>query len=511
MSPIMAKILFSFVLIANVKSYKILMVFNGVAPSHFFLGNSLGRALAKNGHEVTMVSPFEDKDKPTGYKEVVLTDFLAGSEEIAELADIFKFESMNLFSQVLFFNKFLTECTKATLNHPNFQKLLESNESFDVVIIEQFKQEGLHVLQCHYKAPLILVNTLGSSVWINPYVGNPAPPSYVPYFFTHFSEKMDFWERGFNSMLVLFEQVLLHFSIHPNQHAIAISKFPHCANEKFSNNISLLFLNAHESITQPVPLVPNMINIGGYHIDALKELPKDLKDLLDGAEEGVIYFNLGSNVKSSLIKPDIKEAIVNCLGKLPYKILWKYEDESFEPPKNVEIRKWFPQQDILAHPNVKLFITHGGLLSLTESIHYGVPVLVLPVFGDQKMNAARVENEGYGIKIPFSQINEERFTNALNKLLNDNKYLETARKISDLFHDRPIKPMDLAIYWTEYIAKHKRAPHLRVAGLDLSWYQYFLLDVIAFIVIVVVIVFTTIYVLCRKFGFWKKIKKTKND
>ncbi|CAG9831116.1 unnamed protein product [Diabrotica balteata] len=512
MLPILHKILLCFVFISVVQSYKVLIVFPGLSPSHFFLANSLGRALVKKGHEVTMVSPYEDKQPLTGYKEVVLTDFLADDDalEAADIDDMFKFENINLFSQVLFFNKFMTESSKATLNHPNLQKLLESNEKFDVIILEQFKQEALHVLQCHYEAPLILLNTLGANVWINPYVGNPAPPSYIPDTFSQYSEKMDFWERAFNSILILFERVLLYFSIHQNQYEMAISKFPHCANENFSNNISLVFLNAHESTTQAVPLVPNMINIGGFHIGEPKDLPTDLKNILDSAKEGVIYFSLGSNVKSSDINSDIKQAILKSLGKLTHKVLWKYEDESLKPPKNVEIRKWLPQQDILAHPNVKLFITHGGLLSMTETVHYGVPVLVLPVLGDQKMNAAKAEHAGYGIKIPFSQITEERLTNALNKLLNDYKYLETARKLSTLSRDRPVKPMDLAIYWIEYIAKHKGAPHLRVAALDLTWYQYLLLDVIAFAVIVVGIAFTTIYVLCKK-CFCKKIKKFKRD
>ncbi|XP_072381846.1 UDP-glycosyltransferase UGT5-like [Diabrotica undecimpunctata] len=510
MSQILGKILLCLVfMVVVVRCYNVLLVFPGLSHSHFKLGNSLGRALAKSGHEVTVVSPFEDKNPPSGYSEVMLTGFLEKRDEVAEM-NIFDFEHMNPFVQVFFMNMFLTEGASFVLNHPNLQKLLDSNKTFDVIIIEQFKHEGLHVLQCHYKAPLILLNTIGSNVWINPYVGNPAPPSYIPDTFLKYSEKMNFWERAFNSIIILTEHVLMDFFIHRKQFPMAVAKFPHCANDNFSNNISLVFLNAHESITQPVPLVPNMINIGGFHIDPPKELPKDLKDLLDDAKEGIIYFSLGSNVKSSDIKPEIKQAIIKSLGKLKHKVLWKYEDEGFKSPKNVEIRKWLPQQDVLAHPNVKLFITHGGLLSLTESVHYGVPVLVLPVFGDQRMNAAKVEGMGYGVQIPFSQITEERLTDALKKLLNDPKYIETARKLSDLSRDRPVNPMDLAIYWTEYIAKHKGAPHLRVAALDLTWYQYLLLDVIAFAVIVIVMTFTTLFILCRK-CCCRKNKKAKVD
>jgi hypothetical protein len=49
--------------------------------------------------------------------------------------------------------------------------------------------------------------------------------------------------------------------------------------------------------------------------------------------------------------------------------------------------------------------------------------------------------------------------------------------------DRPVKPMDLAIYWIEYVVRHQGAPHLRYPGMDLAWHKRNLLDVIAFVII----------------------------
>lgn len=72
---------------------------------------------------------------------------------------------------------------------------------------------------------------------------------------------------------------------------------------------------------------------------------------------------------------------------------------------------------IIAHPNCKLFISHGGLLSTTETVNFGVPVLALPVFGDQKMNAARISSKGFGRTISFSELTEERLRNDLDELL----------------------------------------------------------------------------------------------
>jgi len=71
-------------------------------------------------------------------------------------------------------------------------------------------------------------------------------------------------------------------------------------------------------------------------------------------------------------------------GSLKQRVLWKFEDESIgKLPENIMIRKWLPQADILAHPNVKVFITHGGLFGTQEGVHYAVPMLGIPFYCDQ--------------------------------------------------------------------------------------------------------------------------------
>jgi glucuronosyltransferase len=51
------------------------------------------------------------------------------------------------------------------------------------------------------------------------------------------------------------------------------------------------------------------------------------------------------------------------------------------------------------------------------------------------------------------------------------------KKLSMVLNDQPQTPLERAVYWTEYVIRHKGAPHLRSAAADLSWYQYLLLDV----------------------------------
>lgn len=126
------------------------------------------------------------------------------------------------------------------------------------------------------------------------------------------------------------------------------------------------------------------IEIGGFHVkNESKALPDDIKAFIESAEHGVVYFSLGGNLRPSKMSEDKKRAIYLSLSKLKEKVIWKW-DEALEVDENkLMVRKWLPQDDILAHENVKLFVTHGGLLSCTESILRGKPILGIPFFGDQ--------------------------------------------------------------------------------------------------------------------------------
>lgn len=130
------------------------------------------------------------------------------------------------------------------------------------------------------------------------------------------------------------------------------------------------------------------IEIGGFHVKNISNpLPRDLRAFIESAEHGVIYFSLGGNLRPSKMSEEKKDAIISTLKNVKQRVIWKWDDESLQLNSNkFLISKWFPQDDILAHPNVKLFITHGGLLSTTEAIIHGKPIVGIPIFADQMVN-----------------------------------------------------------------------------------------------------------------------------
>lgn len=113
---------------------------------------------------------------------------------------------------------------------------------------------------------------------------------------------------------------------------------------------------------------------------------KELEDFIEPARKGFVIFSLGTNIRSDQLPPKIQQDIIKAFEQLPdYHFLWKFESDTLpkHPAKNVLIQKWLPQNDLLGHPKVKVFITHGGMLSTQEASWYGVPVIGIPFIVDQ--------------------------------------------------------------------------------------------------------------------------------
>ncbi|XP_017784695.1 PREDICTED: UDP-glucuronosyltransferase 2B2-like [Nicrophorus vespilloides] len=493
---------------------KILGIFPFASYSHNSLGSKLMRDLAARNHQVTFISAFEEKNAAKNLRVVHMKGAYENLQEMFKNVNLFESNSRWMVTNTLLVHGMWMQITREVLEHPNTKKLLSSGEEFDLIVIEQFLNDAHKGFCHHYNAPCVIFSAVGTNHWTNDLVGNPSNPSYMPEMIIGHAGPMDFWQRVKNTAIVVYTQLFKHLKAIPDHDRLMHETFPDAPPLKqLIRETALVLLNSHPSITTPNPHVPNMIEIGGFHVEPPKSLPEDIKAFLDGAgKDGAIYFSMGSNLKSKSFPLDKREGIMKALSKLKMKVLWKFEDENLlGKPSNVLIKKWLPQQDVLAHPNVKLFISHGGLLSTIEAIYHGVPVLGIPVFGDQAMNMKHAVQNGFAVMTSYSTLSEDTFGEALNQILADPKYADNAKMRSRIMHDRPIKPKDSAMFWIEYIGRHGLADHLKSPAIHLKLHQVLLLDVIGFYLFVFIFTPLSIYYalkrICRYTRAGKIIKK----
>lgn len=162
----------------------------------------------------------------------------------------------------------------------------------------------------------IISATLGCTDFADRQMGILTPWSHVPNTFVTYDDKMSFTERWYNSMLSMHEWIVRKFIYLPQQNRLAQKFFGHLGTiptiEELTQNISLTLINTHNSVQVPRPSMPNIIYVGGAHIKPPKPLPNDLQQFMDDAPHGIIYFSLGTVLKSSRMPTDKLQII---LGK----------------------------------------------------------------------------------------------------------------------------------------------------------------------------------------------------
>lgn len=233
--------------------------------------------------------------------------------------------------------------------------------------------------------------------------------------------------------------------------------------------------------------------------------------MFDRATSGIIYFSLGNNFRSADLPNATLNAFVNVFSSMrDVLVMWKFEtiDLKERHAYNIVIGPSMPQQEILSHKNLRAFITHGGLLSLMEAVHYGKPVIGIPIFNDQKFNMAQASSQGYGITLDYDNITEDALRTAINALFNDTSYRENAERMSARFKDSPIKALDKAVWYVEHAIKSNGAHHLQTAATKLSFLQLHLIDQIFFASTFILLIIVALS-RCMKFVKGKFQKRSK--
>ena len=87
------------------------------------------------------------------------------------------------------------------------------------------------------------------------------------------------------------------------------------------------------------------------------------------------------------------------------------------------------QKDLLAHENLKVFVTHGGIGSLSEAIYHKASLVGIPFSNDQKPNLLRAEKQGYALLLDWDNLSEADLTGAIRKSIENKEMKESLERV----------------------------------------------------------------------------------
>uniref|UniRef100_A0AC34FCC3 Glucuronosyltransferase n=1 Tax=Panagrolaimus sp. ES5 TaxID=591445 RepID=A0AC34FCC3_9BILA len=504
-------ILTIFFIVENVDSSKILFICPSLSNSIIMQTGRLADILVEDGHNVTFFIPelvsINKKDgsklakiqRMEGFTDAFLDSMRSYGNLFDPKINTISARIRTIEAQVLF--------CKEMLERKNELKAFK-NEKYDLILTNglDFCDIGL----MHWMAPKAFVWLVtGPLHETNSYpLGIPSFPSYLPTLEdTLLGTEMTFFERAENLWNWVVQTVLHQYTAFRVFYEVGAKS-------------SLLFINDDEFLDFARPILHKTIYIGGAGLQKPKPLNRYFENIMHKGAFGTVLVSFGTAVFTPALCPEKKREMIKAFGQFPqYHFLMKITPNDNDTIQmgygipNVEFVEWMPQTDILAHPNCKAFISHGGFNSILETTMRGVPVIVLPMFFDHFRNGKMVEHRGSGLVIPKTNLGQESLEHSLKELLYNPKYKIAAERLKNLMATKPNQPDQTFLKWTNFLLQQENLPELIPIGATMNIFAYLSLDVIAALIFSI---FISLWALRKLFSYFTlftflKIIKIKVD
>uniref|UniRef100_A0A674PDT4 UDP glucuronosyltransferase 5 family, polypeptide B4 n=1 Tax=Takifugu rubripes TaxID=31033 RepID=A0A674PDT4_TAKRU len=456
--------------------------------SHWVNMKVIIEALHSRGHQVSVVRSSDSwyiKEKSLFYNSITfITTFVARLLEIQREGKSFwtrcKLEIEQAEKTREMFEK-TSEFVKMLLENKDLMQSIK-NTNYDLVFTDPVAPVGA-ILANYLKLPLVF-----NARWTSHGEGHfdiaPSPISYIPLTGTQLSDQISFFERIQNVLMFGFLQYQIGWFVTPS-----IEEYFGPGTDYISlfQAADLWLMRVDFVFEFPRPTMPNVVYIGGFQCKPAKPLPEHLEEFVQSSgEHGVIIMSLGTFIAE--LPQDLADKVAAAFAKMPQKVIWRYKGaKPATLGNNTLLVDWMPQNDLLGHPKTKLF----------EALYHGVPIIGLPLIFDQPDNVHRLEVRGAGKVLDFFTMTEEIFFQGIQEVLNDPSYRMNMQRLSRLHRDAPMKRMDSALFWIEFVMRHKGAAHLRTESDRLPWYSYHSVDVMLFLAGITLLFFMTFAALVR--------------
>ncbi|MDT5109676.1 MAG: hypothetical protein QOE20_1566, partial [Mycobacterium sp.] len=160
-------------------------------------------------------------------------------------------------------------------------------------------------------------------------------------------------------------------------------------------------------------------------------VPAEVADRPDGS--ALVYLSLGSLGSADV---ELMQRLVDVLGTTRHRFIVSKgpQADRITLTDNMVGAQMVPQTKVI--PQVDLVISHGGNNTITEALHFGKPLIVLPLFWDQYENAQRIDELGFGVRLDTYGFADAELTDAVDRLLDDSALRNKLAEMGAVVRDR---------------------------------------------------------------------------
>ncbi len=177
-------------------------------------------------------------------------------------------------------------------------------------------------------------------------------------------------------------------------------------------NLYVFPAEADYSRAEPLDSTWHRMDSSVRETEVAYDLPPSFRDRPEGS--ALLYLSLGSLGSADV---ELMRRLVEVLGRTPHRYVVSKgpQHQEFALADNMIGTEFLPQPSLI--PQMDAVITHGGNNTVTEALHFGKPMILLPLFWDQYDNAQRMDELGLGVRLPTYSFTEEQLAEALTTVL----------------------------------------------------------------------------------------------
>ncbi|GMT25398.1 hypothetical protein PFISCL1PPCAC_16695, partial [Pristionchus fissidentatus] len=346
------------------------------------------------------------------------------------------------------------------------------SKKFDVGLVEQYDSCGFG---------LFTALRIPSTVWLSATavyrlqpetLGVNYPLSYVPELFAHVDDRMSLLGKMENVLVATVTELVSTFYSRAEETKVfkRLGVLPAASSlQEISRRSHSIVLNAMPLFDVPMPVSTQILHVGGITVPDTTnyELDQSWSSVVDARNDGFVLVTFGAIAKTREMPWAMADSFKAAFAAFP-NLTFIVKDESipkgqlYRSSSNVVRTQWLPQLALMAQPQFRAIITHGGWSSILESIYAERPMILMPLFGDHAKNSQVVRAKKVGLLIDKMRVTPTVLIDAIQEIIYQPEYKLNCVKYARMLKDSaPRSQSDLMEFTVRRAAK--------MAGSQVRW------------------------------------------